>query len=516
MRRINIAGLGMSALLVLSTCSLVGCVDEPKKAAPKAQSAAKTPKGLVIDAPPPDMKKLGTELDDKVTLLGYKLDVKKGPLKAGDKVTYTLYWKLNKPLSGKGWNLFTHVFDDGKKRLLNIDKVGELRKIKLGPDKWKVGKVYVDKQSFAIPKNVSGNTLRIVSGIWREKDTVSVTKGPKFRNGPLALTIPLSGVETEAAWVPPALRVDKLDKGTRIAVDGKLTEAAWATAVQTGAFVNVATGKADTSQPVQGSAKLLWDDRALYVAFEVKDKDIVGGFKKTEVDPHLWTKDTIELMIDPDGNGDNKDYYEIQVGPQNLVFDSQFDAYNQPKAGEAGPFGHQDWRSKLTSAVVVDGTLDKAGDEDKGYTVELSIPWTSFDKAKTKPPALGDAWRMNFYAIQANSGVAWSPILNKGNFHKASQFGRVLFAEKGWQPAVAAAPAGAVTSVTSALSAAPVATAAAKAPAPVGAAPSAAAVKAPAPSAPKPVAPAAAPVPVAPKPPVPAAPVVAPKPAPAP
>ncbi len=36
-------------------------------------------------------------------------------------------------------------------------------------------------------------------------------------------------------------------------------------------------------------------------------------------------------MIDPDGDGDNRDYYEIQLGPQNLVFDSQFDGYNQPR-----------------------------------------------------------------------------------------------------------------------------------------------------------------------------------------
>jgi hypothetical protein len=34
---------------------------------------------------------------------------------------------------------------------------------------------------------------------------------------------------------------------------------------------------------------------------------------------------------------------------------------------------------------------------------------------------------MNFYAMQDNGGVAWSPILGQGNFHKASRFGRVRF-----------------------------------------------------------------------------------------
>ncbi len=509
MKRLNFAGLGMSALLAIGTCSLVGCVDEPKKDKPKA--AAKAPKGLVVDAAPPDIKKVGIEFDDKVSLLGYKLDVKKGPLKPGDKVTYTLYWKLNKPLEGKGWALFTHVFDNGKKRLLNIDKVGDLRRSKLPPEKWKVGKVYVDKQSFTIPKGVNGDRLNITSGIWKPKNSLKVVKGPKFRNNALALVVPLNGQPLEPAWAPPTLRVDKLDKATRIAIDGKLSEPAWATAAQTGPFVSVSTGKPDPKNKVQGSAKLLWDDRALYMAFEVSDKDIVGGFKKTDKDPQLWTKDTIEIMVDPDGNGDNKDYYEIQVSPQNLVFDSRFDAYNEPKGGPTGPFGHQEWSAKLSSAVTVDGTLDKAGDEDKGYTVELSIPWASFDKAKTKPPALGDVWRMNFYAIQENTGVSWSPILNKGNFHRASQFGRILFAEKGWAPAVAVAPsASSVTSVTAALSAAPTAPALPGAPVP--------SAKAVTPEAPKPpaVKPAASVAPAAPKPPAPAAPAApaAPKPAP--
>jgi hypothetical protein len=34
---------------------------------------------------------------------------------------------------------------------------------------------------------------------------------------------------------------------------------------------------------------------------------------------------------------------------------------------------------------------------------------------------------MNFYAMQNNGGVAWSPILGEGNFHKASRFGQVTF-----------------------------------------------------------------------------------------
>jgi len=181
---------------------------------------------------------------------------------------------------------------------------------------------------------------------------------------------------------------------------------------------------------------VLYDDEAMYLGFDIKDSDVQGGFDKAAKDPHLWTSDTVEIMIDPDGNGDNKDYYEIQISPQNLVFDSRFDAYNEPKGSKDGPYGHQDWSAGLTSAVKIRGTIDQPKDKDTGYVIEAKLPWKAFDKAKRVPPEPGNTWRMNFYAIEKNDGVAWSPILGKGNFHKASRFGRVIW--KGEKPERAA------------------------------------------------------------------------------
>ena len=109
------------------------------------------------------------------------------------------------------------------------------------------------------------------------------------------------------------------------------------------------------------------------------------------------------------------------------MFDSRFDDYNQPRGSPKGPFGHQGWSAKLESAVTLRGTLDRPGDKDQGYTVEIRIPWTSFDKARQAPPRPGDTWRINLYAMQNDGGVAWSPILGKGNFHRASRFGKVTW-----------------------------------------------------------------------------------------
>src|SRR6185295_10039096 len=197
----------------------------------------------------------------------------------------------------------------------------------------------------------------------------------------------------------PELTVGKLAAGEKIVIDGKGDDKAWGGAASTGPFVDVGTGKPNTAFPVNGTAKLAWDDEHLYVLIEVRDPDIVGYFTNKESQPAdwtatgqpmTWTKDTAEIMIDPDGDGDNKDYYELQINPANKVFKSRFDTYNQPKTEPQGPFGHEDWDPKMKTMVTVKGTIDKPDDKDEGYTVEAAIPWAAFEKgAKNRPPKPG-------------------------------------------------------------------------------------------------------------------------------
>ena len=347
------------------------------------------------------------------------------------------------------------LLDDAGERLVDLDDAGPLRELRDGkpahpPDTWIPGKVYVDQLTFTVPKNVKTWRVKIVAGIAKGEEKLKAT-GSEPHDGLYLVATSGTGIKRgrdssapSDDSVVPEVRLDRLDAKAKIKIDGKLDEEAWKETSQI-KLVNIATGKFERKAALQGRARLLWSKEGLYVGFDVGDKDVVGGFKATDKDPHLWTKDTVEIMIDPDGDGDNQDYYEIQINPQNLVFDSHFDKYNEPKTEPDGPFGNQAWSSGVKSAVVVDGTLDKSDDKDTGYTVEALIPWKSLSKAKKTPPALGDTWRINLYAIQENSGVAWSPILGKGNLHFAPRFGKVLFAEKDWKPAEPVAAASGAT-----------------------------------------------------------------------
>jgi len=445
---------------VLCVGVLTACVSPPpaaEKHDPKAE--AERLKTFVLDAPPADV---GTRVDadfgGKLVLLGARVQPTTG-LKPGSKVTFTLYWRSQQKLD-PGFKLFTHIVDGSGERLVNIDNVGPLREMRAGsqalpPSDWEPGKVYVDEQVFTIPANLKTETIQILTGVFSKHGRLEITAGPHdTTRRAIAATLSVSGLRsTPKNTRVPVMHVEKLEPSVTIKLDGKLDEAAWKTAPSTGPLLDVRTGEPNRAFPVNGEVKVLWSDAGMYVGFSVAETDLIGGFKKGEQDPHLWTKDTVEIMVDPDGEGDNKDYYEIQINPQNLVFDSQFDAYNEPKVEPDGPFGHQDWSSNLKSAVTLDGTLDKSTDEDRGYTVEALIPWKSFAKAAKLPPEPGSSWRINFYAMKNNGGVAWSPILGQGNFHKASRFGRIVWTKKG-----AAEPA--TSASASASSAAPAAPAA--------------------------------------------------------
>jgi hypothetical protein len=131
-------------------------------------------------------------------------------------------------------------------------------------------------------------------------------------------------------------------------------------------------------------------------------------------------------MFDPDG--DARNYFELQVSPRGVHFDTRYDAPRDPR-----PFGHVDWSSQVRAGVSLQGKLDD-NDPDVGYTVELRVPWSAFEVGEpaAKKPTAGDTWRINFFVMDARDkgqrAVGWSaPMV--GDFHTLAKFGRVVFPE---------------------------------------------------------------------------------------
>ena len=408
---------GRAALAALLISSALGC-----------HSSSADLSSYVSASPPSEMAPLDLDFSGKARLVGIVVTPNQLEYAPGSKVTVALVWRCDEKLE-EGSLLFTHLLGPAGQTVLNLDASGPLRHKDgvagqpLAPSRWEPGKFYRDELTFTVPAGAP-SSLSVAAGIYRAGARLPV-KGVGADKEGRAVALRLATGTKDVAVEIKELAVAHLPAGAAVTIDGKLDEPAWASAAATGPFVDVGSGRPNPGIPVQGEARLLWDDTFLYAGFEVLEAKVRGGWPAGAQDPHLWEKDTIEIMVDPDGDGNNKDYYELQVNPQNLIFDTQYDGYNAPNGNGRGPFGHEEWSAKLESAIVLHGTIDDDSDTDRGYTVEAKIPWASFTKALKSPPVVGDAWRMNFYAMKNNGGVAWSPILGLGNFHLASRFGRV-------------------------------------------------------------------------------------------
>lgn len=204
-------------------------------------------------------------------------------------------------------------------------------------------------------------------------------------------------------------------------IDGKLDDAVWKRAAKTEKFVNTMNGK---PAAIDVTAQLARDDDNLYVLFSVEDDYLrctLSGH-----DAHLWEQDAVELMIDPDGDG--KNYFELQLSPTELVFDTRFDSRRQPQ-----PFGHVSWKSDLRGKVQAHGTPNDT-DEDGGYFAEIAIPFAALKRGHPSgaAPKAGDTWRLALYVMDAQPkgqrAAGWSPPL-KPDFHVPERFGKITFAK---------------------------------------------------------------------------------------
>jgi len=228
---------------------------------------------------------------------------------------------------------------------------------------------------------------------------------------------PLRPAQRPLVAAVPRLAVLRTARSPQL--DGSLDDPAWAVAKTSGAFVETQNGGV---AGIQATAKLLWDAQYLYVGVDVNDGWLRASDRKH--DAHLWQQDCIELMLDPDGDG--KDYFEIQVSPRGVVFDTRYDARRVPK-----PFGHLDWDSKIRVGVSPRGEIDDR-EADAGYTVEIAIPWQAFslEGKQVRSPAIGDQWRANLYVMdlgaERQQAAAWS-ALGIRDFHVPSRFGILAF-----------------------------------------------------------------------------------------
>ncbi len=188
-------------------------------------------------------------------------------------------------------------------------------------------------------------------------------------------------------------------------VDGRLEDAAWRNAAWTESFVDI-EGDRQPAPRYRSRVKMLWDDRHFYIAADMEEPHVWGTLRQR--DSVIFQDNDFELFVDPDG--DNHEYYEFEVNALNTGWDLFL-----PKPYKDGGKADNSWDiAGLQTAVHIDGTLNDPTDTDRGWSVEIAIPWTAFNRARrpATPPAAGQWWRVNY------SRVEWRHQVIDGQYRK--------------------------------------------------------------------------------------------------
>jgi hypothetical protein len=177
-----------------------------------------------------------------------------------------------------------------------------------------------------------------------------------------------------------------------IVLDGKLDDPAWAKAQRIERFVvpsEMDWTTFEMTRPRRARsltrAWLTWDDKYLYFAAEMEDRDLYCVTEAGHDNP-FGADDIIELFIKP---SDEKPWYwELHVVPSGGTRD-----YFYARRGAGGGDRWMKYESGMKAAVSLSGTFDDWTDRDNEWIVEMRVPWSAFERWGGKPK-VGDFWRM--------------------------------------------------------------------------------------------------------------------------
>jgi WD40 repeat protein/serine/threonine protein kinase len=242
-----------------------------------------------------------------------------------------------------------------------------------------------------------------------------------------------------------------------IAFDGRLDDGAWKDAPWTDDFGDI-EGDRRVKPRFRTRAKMLWDDRYFYIGAELEEPHVQGTY--TKHDSFIFHEDNdFEVFLNPDG--DNHNYAELEMNALNTTWDLRL-----KKPYRDGGQAEHSWEIPgLKTVVHVHGTVNNPRDVDKGWTVEIAIPWEIVgalhdDPARPGRPRDGDNWRVNFSRVEwifdivdgkyvrrkdrPEDNWVWSPQ-GVVNMHRPETWGYVQFsAEARGKAAFRPDPAGPV------------------------------------------------------------------------
>lgn len=223
---------------------------------------------------------------------------------------------------------------------------------------------------------------------------------------------------------PPIPKYDVRRATAPIVIDGKVDDKAWA-----GAATAELTFPWDsqTGAKQKTVARLLWDDEHLYVSYECEDADITAQF--TQRDDPTYRDDAVEIFINPRPASQFTSYIGLEMNARGVLYDYVTVAVAPTQRMLLKRFD----LNGAKVAASLNGTLNERADKDRGWSLEVSIPWENFE-GFSRRPATGTSWRFNLNrwdGVEPDRRMSiWSDSMQeRPNPHVPERFGEMRFVQ---------------------------------------------------------------------------------------
>ncbi|GEL12052.1 Carbohydrate family 9 binding domain-like [Flavobacterium glycines] len=202
----------------------------------------------------------------------------------------------------------------------------------------------------------------------------------------------------------------------KIQIDGDELETSWSKAEWTDAFIDI---EGVEKPKFNTKVKMLWDDKNYYILAKIQEPHVWANLKQH--DTIIFYNNDFEVFIDPDG--DTFNYYELEINALNTAWDLFLTKPYREKNVVLN-----DWNNTgLQSAVKIQGTLNNPADTDEGWTLEIAIPWASYQKSFGEDNVPRDKfWRVNF------SRVNWQHDIVNGKYERKKDASGKYLPEYNW------------------------------------------------------------------------------------
>jgi len=226
----------------------------------------------------------------------------------------------------------------------------------------------------------------------------------------------------------PLYRVAKASAA--INIDGRMDEADWQKA-EVRSFDYFYRGD-KPAEKQKTKFRMMWDDQNLYLFYECEDTSLTA--RETAFDARPYLDDCAEFFCVPVPDSIYLHFgFELNITKAPYDFVALWRFHNERTIFIRG------YNPEYKVEVVTNGTINNQEDKDRGWTMELAIPFNAFsDFHMVARPAPGVKWAFqavrqdrNFVDDRFRSTSTIFPIYDiRKDVHQPSRFGLMEFADK--------------------------------------------------------------------------------------